>query len=191
MRFQGHLLLLGCSLLLPTHVHAQSPSSEQIDSVFSEFNRAGSPGCALGVARDGEFLYKRGYGYANLDWDIPITPTTAFYVGSLSKQFTAAAIILLSQEGKLSLDDDIRDYLPEMSVHEPPITIRQVIHHTSGIPDMYLVMERDGLTTWNRFSKEEALQLLSRQELDFPPGERYQYSNIFTTIRCTLLSGEL
>jgi len=177
MRFQRILSLLGCWLLVTSHVHAQSPSPQQVDSVFSEFNRAGSPGCAIGVARNGEFLYKNGYGYANLDWDIPITPTTVFYVGSVSKQFTAAAIALLSQEGKLSIDDDIRDYLPEMPVHEPPVTIRHVIHHTSGIPDMYLVMERNGLTTWNRVSKDEALALLSRQELDFPPGERYQYSN--------------
>jgi CubicO group peptidase (beta-lactamase class C family) len=131
----------------------------------------------LGVAQDGEFLYKKGYGYAHLDWDIPITPTTVFYVGSVSKQFTAAAIVLLSQEGELSLDDDVREHLPEMPERDPPVTLRHVIHHTSGIPDMYRVMTENGLTTWNRFSRDEALELLSQQELDFPPGERYQYSN--------------
>ncbi|MEJ2238762.1 MAG: serine hydrolase, partial [Gemmatimonadales bacterium] len=80
-------------------------------------------------------------------------------------------------EGKLSLDDNIREYLPEMPHHDPPVTIRHVIHHTSGIPDMYRVMADNGLSTWDRFGKEEALELLSQQELDFDPGERYQYSN--------------
>jgi len=173
----GFPCLLVISMLATAPVAAQNPTTEQIDSVFAEFDRPGSVGCALGIAQNGEFLYKNGYGYANLDWDVPITPTTVFYVGSVSKQFTAAAVVLLSQEGKLSLDEDIREYLPEMPEHDPPVTIRHVIHQTSGIPDMYSVMDQHGLSTWNRFSREEALELLSRQELDFPPGERYQYSN--------------
>jgi CubicO group peptidase (beta-lactamase class C family) len=171
----ANYLILPLILAAPTL--GQNPPPQQIDSVFIEFDRPGSVGCALGVAQNGEFLYKKGYGYANLDWDIPITPTTVFYVGSVSKQFTAAAIVLLSLEGKFSLDDDIRTHLPEMPATDPPVTIRQVIHHTSGIPDMYRVMARNGLTTWNRFSRAEALALLSRQQLDFTPGERYQYSN--------------
>jgi len=157
--------------------NAPNPAPQDIDAVFAEFDRPGSVGCALGVAQNGEFLYRKGYGYANLDWDIPITPTTVFYVGSVSKQFTAATIALLAHEGLLSLDDNIRQYLPEMPDYDPPVTIRHVLHHTSGIPDMYEVMEENGLSTWNRFSREEALELLSRQQLDFPPGERYQYSN--------------
>jgi len=171
------LLSLGLSLVFAVPVTAQNPTPQQIDAVFATFDRPGSVGCALGVAQNGEFLYKSGYGYANLDWDIPITPTTVFYVGSVSKQFTAAAIALLALEGKLSLSDDIRQYLPEMTEHDPPVTIRHVIHHMSGIPDMYSVMARNGLTTWNQFTPAEALELLSRQELDFAPGERYQYSN--------------
>ncbi len=177
MRFNKVLLPFGLSLLFAVPVTAQNPSPQQIDSIFIEFDRPGSVGCALGVAQNGEFLYKSGYGYANLDWDIPITPRTVFYVGSVSKQFTAAGIALLALEGKLALSDDIRQYLPEMPEHDPPVTIRHVIHHMSGIPDMYSVMARNGLTTWNQFTRTEALELLSRQELDFPPGERYQYSN--------------
>ncbi len=173
----NRILVVIASSCLAMPLTAQSPSPDQIDSVFSAFDHPGSVGCALGVARNGEFLYENGYGFANLDWDIPITPKTVFYVGSVSKQFTAAAIALLSLESKLSLDDDIRGYLPEMPKHDPPVTIRHVIHHTSGIPDMYQVMARNNLTTWNRFSKTEALELLARQELDFAPGERYQYSN--------------
>lgn len=157
--------------------HAQNPAPQDIDAIFAQFDQPGSVGCALGVARNGEFLYKKGYGYANLDWDIPITPTTVFYVGSVSKQFTAATIALLAHDGLLSLDDSIREYLPEMPLCDPPVTLRHVLHHTSGIPDMYRVMNDNGLSTWDRFSREEALELLARQALDFPPGERYQYSN--------------
>ncbi len=155
----------------------QSPSLQEVDAVFASYDAPGSVGCALGVAQNGEFLYRKGYGYANLDWDIPITPATVFYVGSVSKQFTAATIALLAQNGLLSLDDNIRQYLPEMPDYDPPVTIRHVLHHTSGIRNMWKIMEENGLTTWNRFSRDEALTLLSRQELDFPPGERYQYSN--------------
>jgi CubicO group peptidase (beta-lactamase class C family) len=156
---------------------AQNPSPQQVDAIFAEFDQPGSVGCALGVARAGEFLYKKGYGYANLDWDIPITPTAVFYVGSVSKQFTAATIALLEHEGLLSLDDNIRKFLPEMPDYQPPVTIRHLLHHTSGVPDMYRVMSENGLSTWDRFSREQALELLAQQELDFPAGERYQYSN--------------
>lgn len=157
--------------------HAQPPTPQQVDAIFAEFDQPGSVGCALGVAQDGEFLYTNGYGYANLDWDIPITPTTVFYVGSVSKQFTAATIALLQHEGLLSLDDNIREYLPEMPDYQPPVTIRNLLHHTSGVPDMYRVMSENGLSTWDRFSREEALRLLASQDLDFPAGERYLYSN--------------
>jgi CubicO group peptidase (beta-lactamase class C family) len=171
------VVLLIASALPWQPIVAQDPSSQQIDAVFHAYDRPGSPGCALGVAQDGEFVYKKGYGQANLDWDIPITPETVFYVGSVSKQFTAATIVLLAGRGKLSLDDDIREYLPELPEYEPPVTIRHVIHHTSGIPDMYRVMGDNGLSTWDRFSRDDAVRLLAQQELDFAPGERYQYSN--------------
>ena len=158
-------------------LYAQSPTPAEIDAIFASFDRPGSVGCALGVARNGEFLYKRGYGYAHLDWDLPITPTTVFYVGSVSKQFTAASIALLAQQGTLALDDDIRKHLPELPQRDRNVTVRHLIHHTSGVPDMYRVMREHGLTTWDQFSRQEALTLLATQDLDFTPGEKYQYSN--------------
>ena len=172
-------------LALPSIGHTQEneavtlrlPDADQVDAVFARFDMPGSVGCALGVAHQGELVYKNGYGYANLDWDIPMSPTTVIYVGSISKQFTAAAIALLANEGKLDLDDDVREHLPQMPHRAPPITVRQLVHHTSGVPDMYRVMRDNDLTTWDRFSRDQALELLSRQELDFPPGDRYQYSN--------------
>ncbi len=153
------------------------PDPGQVDAVFARFDAPGSVGCALGVAHQGQLIYKKGYGHANLDWNIPMSPTTAIYVGSISKQFTAAAIALLAHQGKLGLDDDVREHLPEMPHRNPPVTVRQLVHHTGGVPDMYRVMRENGLTTWDQFSREEALELLSRQELDFPPGHQYQYSN--------------
>ena len=154
-----------------------TPSPSAIDAVFAEFDRPASVGCALGVAHGGKLIYKKGYGNANLDWNIPMSPTTVVYVGSISKQFTAAAIALLAAEEKLDLDDDVRKHLPEMPERQPAVTVRQLVHHTSGVPDMYKVMRANGLTTWDRFSREEALGLLAVQELDFPAGERYRYSN--------------
>jgi len=153
------------------------PASDEVNAVFAQFDKPGSVGCALGVAHGGRLIYKQGYGYANLDWDLPMSPTTVVYVGSISKQFTAAAIALLAHQGKLGLDDDVREHLPEMPRRDAPVTVRQLVHHTSGVPDMYRVMRENGLTTWDLFSRDEALDLLSRQELDFPPGDRYQYSN--------------
>ncbi len=163
--------------IVAARAFGQEPPQPRIDAIFGEFDRPGSVGCAVGVARDGAFVYKQGYGYANLDWDIPITPNTVFYMGSVSKQFTAAAIALLAHERKLDLDDDIRKYSPEMPHRDPPVTIRQVVHHMSGVPDMYRVMRQNNLTTWNRFGRQEALELIAQQDLDFAPGERYSYSN--------------
>jgi len=156
---------------------AQIPPASEIDAIFAEYDMPGSVGCALGVSLDGELVYKKGYGFANLDWDIPITSTTVFYTGSISKQFTAASIALLVDEGKVDLDDDIRQYLPEMPVRNPAITVRQLVHHMSGIPGIWRVMRQNGHPTWDRFTRQEALELLAQAELDFPPGERYSYSN--------------
>ena len=156
------------------------PSSERVsavDAAFAEFDSRSSGGCALGVVQDGRFVYKRGYGMANLDWGIPITPSTVFYIGSVSKQFTAAAVALLAGDGTISLDDDIRTFFPELPEYDETVTVRHLIHHTSGIGDTYRVMAANGLDYANRFTPEEGLALLAEQELDFPPGESYRYSN--------------
>ena len=93
---------------------AKNDVHQQVDKIFAKWDSTVSPGCALSVIKDGQIVYKRGYGMADLDHDIPITPETVFHVASISKQFTAAAIILLAQEGKISLDDDVRKYIPEL-----------------------------------------------------------------------------
>ena len=116
----------------------------RIDAVFNPWNRSDSPGCSLAVVDQGRIIYERGYGMANLDHGIAITPETVFYVGSVSKQFTAASVALMASQGKLDLDADIRTYVPEMPAYAKPISVRQLIHHTSGIRDIYTLMRMAG-----------------------------------------------
>ncbi len=149
-----------------------------VDHLFAEWSKPGSPGCALGVVRNGRFIYQRGYGMANLDYDVPNSPTMMYYIGSDSKQFTAASIALLVLDGRLALDDDIRKYIPEMPDYGTPITIRHLIHHTSGIRDVYGLMALAGLPLENIFSDSEAIALIARQQaLNFRPGDEFLYSN--------------
>ena len=109
----------------------------RIDPIFAEWDKPDSPGCALAVVQNGQIAYARGYGMANLEYDIPITLTSIFHIASISKQFTAMAVALLAQEGKLTLDDDIRRYLPELADFGSIITPRHLLNHTSGLRDQW------------------------------------------------------
>ena len=124
------------------NVNGQISSSEQtkIDSVFIHWNKTTMPGTAVGVIKDGKLIYTKGYGMADLEHDVQITDTTIFYLGSVSKQFTAMCVLLLEEQGKLSLDDNIQKYLPDFPDYGNPITIRHFLTHTSGV--------RDNLTLW-------------------------------------------
>ena len=153
--------------------------AKQVDTVFERWNRPDSPGCALGIYKDGQIVYKRGYGMANLNDDVAITPATVFHVASMSKQFTAASILLLAQQGKLSLDDDVHKYIPELPDFGERITLRHLLHHTSGLRDQWSLL---GLAGW-RYSQDlitddDVMSVLVRQRaLNFKPGEKYMYSN--------------
>jgi CubicO group peptidase (beta-lactamase class C family) len=152
--------------------------TRRIDTVFARFERPGSPGCALGVYRDGRLVYARGYGRAHLELDVPITPATVFDLGSTSKQFTAMSILLLAKDGALSLDDDVRRFLPELPAYGRPITIRHLLHHTSGLRDYLTLMALAGESFDNVTTDEDALDLIVRQRaLDFTPGSEWEYSN--------------
>ena len=130
------------------------------------------------MARDGALVYARGYGYANLDYDIPITPQTVFDVASVTKQFVAAVANMLALEGKLSLDDDVRQWLPELPEYEAPITLRHLIHHAGGLRDYLNLFPLAGAGDYYAVSREQLLAMMSRQRAPaFPPGERYEYSN--------------
>jgi len=149
-----------------------------VDAVFAAWDQPGSPGCGLGVAQDGDLVYSRGYGYANLDYDVPITPRTVFDVGSVTKQFNAASLSMLALEGKLSLDDDVRKWLPELPEYEWPITLRHMLHHTSGLRDYLNLFPLAGRGDYYPISHAQILAMMSRQRaLIFPPGKRYEYSN--------------
>ena len=168
------------AVLMPAAAAAQrQPEAAAIDRVFAEFAKPGSPGCATAVSRDGRIIYEKGYGYANLDWDIPIAPTTVFNIGSTSKQFVGASIVLLAEDGKLSLDDDMRKWLPEMHDFGTPITIRQLLHHTGGVRDLLELMNViAALNEENRYTTADFMRVLSAQrELNFPPGTQFLYSN--------------
>ncbi|MDH5386274.1 MAG: beta-lactamase family protein [Candidatus Aminicenantes bacterium] len=149
----------------------------EVDEFFSAWDKADSPGCAVAVVKDGQIVYKNGYGMANLELGVPITPMSVFYIGSVSKQFVAMCVVLLADEGKLSLDDDIRKYVPEMPDYGTPITIRHLIHHTGGIRD-YLELENIAGIPFGTYHEQDALDLIIHQrELNFKPGEENSYSN--------------
>jgi CubicO group peptidase (beta-lactamase class C family) len=151
---------------------------EQVDALFKEWDRPGLPGCGLGIIEDGRFIYQRGYGMANLEYDIPISSPTVFRIGSVSKQFSAMAILLAAAEGTLSLDDDVRKYVPELPDYSQPVTIRQMLHHTSGLRDYIDVAYLAGKGEAGYDTDEEAVEILERQDqLNFTPGDEYLYSN--------------
>ena len=152
--------------------------TEQVDKIFAVWDKPDSPGCALAIIKDGRIIYKRGYGIANLEHNIPISSTTIFDTGSVSKQFTAMSMLLLAEAGKLSLDDDIRKYMPEIPQYESTITIRHLIHHTSGLRDYLTLMALRGERDDDFYVDEEVVDLLARQkQLNFKPGEQWLYSN--------------
>jgi CubicO group peptidase (beta-lactamase class C family) len=149
-----------------------------VDEVFADLTKPGSPGCALGVYRDGKIFYTKGYGLANLEENVPITPQSVFDIGSTSKQFTAASILLLEKQGKLSVNDDVRKYIPELPDYGPKITILHLLNHTSGLRDYLTLMELAGINTDNVTTDEDALQIITRQKaLNFAPGSDWLYSN--------------
>ena len=157
---------------------ATGENNAAVDAVFAIWDMPGSPGCALAVAQDGALVYSRGYGYANLDYDIPVTPQTVFDVASVTKQFNAASIMMLVQEEKLSLDDDVRKWLPELPEYEWPITLRHMLSHSSGLRDYLSLFPLAGRNDHFPISHPQILQMMSRQRaLVSPPGERRSYSN--------------
>ncbi len=149
----------------------------KIDALFSKYNPA-TPGVAVAVVKDGKIIFKKGYGSANLEYDIPITPNTVFHVASVSKQFTAFSIYLLEKQGKISLEDDVRKYIPEVPDFGKPIKIKHLIAHTSGLRDQWAWLTLGGWRMDDVITTEHILKLVSKQkELNFEPGSQFSYSN--------------
>lgn len=150
----------------------------KIDSIFSKWDNIYSPGCAIGIIKDGSLIYSKGYGAANLDYGIPLSANSKFYIASTSKQFTAACIALLSIEGKLSLNDEIQKHIPELPQYKNKITIKNLIHHTSGVRDYFELFNLSGKKYMDYFSNNDVIKLLTKQNnLNFSPGDEYLYSN--------------
>ena len=175
------ILLLTAMLVLGPGIYAQEPAfdlSPRVDELFAKQVKNDSPGCAIAVIQSGRIVYKRGYGLANLDFDIPNSSTTVFNVASMAKQFTAMSVALLVQQEKVSLDDDIRKYVPEIPDYGTRITIRHLAYHTSGIRDYIDLIELADDRIENVHTDEDILKILSRQKkLNFKPGEQLLYSN--------------
>jgi CubicO group peptidase (beta-lactamase class C family) len=150
----------------------------RVDKVFAKWNTSSTPGCALAVVQNGAVAYTAGYGTANLELDVPITPQTVFDIGSVSKQFTAMSILLLAEDGKLSLDDEIHKFIPELPAYGAPITLRTMLHHLSGLRSYSDLFDLAGVPEIDQTTDEDALALIVRQKtLNFPPGRQYLYSD--------------
>jgi CubicO group peptidase (beta-lactamase class C family) len=152
--------------------------TDRIDSLFRQWDRTSSPGWAVGVVRNDSLIFAKGYGMANLEYGVPITPETIFHMASVSKQFTAFSIVLLAQQGKLNLDDDIHQYLHWFPDLKEKITIRNLLNHISGIRDQWQLLAISGTRLDDVITQEHIVRLLSQQQaLNFKPGEQYMYSN--------------
>src|SRR2546430_9834733 len=157
---------------------ADEKKAVAVDEIFVDLTKPGSPGCALGVYRDGKMIYSKGYGLANVEQNVPITPQTVFDIGSTSKQFTAASILLLEKQGKLSINDDVRKYIPELRDYGKTIKILNLLNHTSGLRDYLELMTLAGTNIDDVTNDDDALKIIARQKaLNFEPGSEWLYSN--------------
>jgi CubicO group peptidase (beta-lactamase class C family) len=171
-------------------VRAADPVEAQVDKIFSKWNSPSTPGCAVGAAVDGKPVLTKGYGMADLEHEVKITPESIFEAGSVSKQFTAAAILLLAREGKLSVDDPVRKYIPELPDYGSPLTIRHMLNHTSGLRDWGSV---EAIAGWPRTSRTythaHVLEIVSHQKaLNFTPGTKWSYSNTGFNLAAMIVS---
>jgi len=163
--------------------YSQQLNAEQrntLNALYEEYVEEGSPGLAVGIVKNGETLYEGYFGYAELEHRIAINANTRFNIASNAKQYTALCILKLAQEGKLDLEKDFRNYLPELYPDiEDKITLNQLLSHTSGIRDVYDLWALQGKTWWQLFiNNDDALALLKEQSsLNFPTGTEYLYSN--------------
>ncbi len=167
--------------------HAASPLDAdlraRVDAVFAAWDSTASPGCALGIGRGGTVVYARGYGMANLEYDAAISPESIFHVASISKQFAAFSVALLAADGKLSLDDEVRKHLPEIPDFGKRITVRHLMHHTSGLRDQWTLQNYAGWREDDLITEADVLQMAARQHgLNFDPGAEYLYSNTGFTL---------
>lgn len=157
-------------------------ADRKIDSLFASYHSQ-TPGAAVAIVKDGKIIFKKGYGMADLDHDIPITPQTIFNIASVSKQFTAFAIYLLENEGKISFEDDVRKYIPELPDYGTIIKTKHLLAHTSGLRDQAAIGSLAGWHSGDIITTEQILKLVARQKsLNFTPGTMFNYNNTGYTL---------
>jgi len=182
MKLRG--LLAGVLVSLPIAAFADAELSKAIDAVFAGIDAGNEPGCAVGVIHNGAYIHKAGYGLANMEYGIPITSQSVFRMGSVSKQFTAMAIAILAERDELDLDADVHEYLPDLIDYGHTVTIRQMVHHISGMGDYDQEVFRKADGTEFRFGNEDYWTIpefyakVAQAGLEFEPGTKYQYSNL-------------
>jgi CubicO group peptidase (beta-lactamase class C family) len=178
------LFLLACFFVLSNAALSQTSeeAARKIDSLFASYNEK-TPGVAVAIVKDGKIVFKKGYGMADLDHDIPITPQTVFNLASVSKQFTAFAVYLLENEGKISFEDDVRKYIPELPNYGATIKIKHLLAHTSGLRDQWATLTLAGWRLDEIITTEQVLKLAVRQKsLNFTPGSAFGYCNTNFTL---------
>jgi CubicO group peptidase (beta-lactamase class C family) len=171
------LIVLLLSIATANVAVAADATARKVSQLFAGFDKPGSPGCSVGVIRNGQFVYKKSYGYASLELGVPLTQQSVFYVGSLSKQFTAASVVLAAEQDYLSLDDDVRKYISELPDYGHPVTLRQMLHQTSGFRDFFdLIALSGGGNPAEIGSPADILKLIVRQKgLNNVPGVEWNY----------------
>ncbi len=163
---------------ITAHAQWDSSKAEQIDKLFLEWNTPNHPGGCVAIVKNGIPLYSRAYGLASLEYLVPNTIGTRFNIASISKQFTAMGIVLLQQQGKLSVDDDVRKYLPKLPDFGRTITIRHMLHHTSGLRSLHTMLSLAGWRSDDARTNQDLYRfMLSQQDLNFVPGDEYMYCN--------------
>src|SRR6266540_1812640 len=184
------ILIIGTAYGAARLLHAQAVAvAPDVDRLFARFD-GNTPGCAAGVSAGGRSVLQRAYGMADLEHDIRNTPDTIFEAGSVAKQFTAASVLLLAKEGKLSLDDPVRKYIPELPDYGPALLIRHMLNHTSGLRDWGSVAAIAG---WPRTTRvhthAHVLEIVHHQQaVNFTPGTRWSYSNTGYNLAAIIVS---
>jgi CubicO group peptidase (beta-lactamase class C family) len=167
---------------------AYAQNNNEVDALFAKYNNSDSPGIAVSVIKDNKVIYQKGFGMANLEYGIPITTKTKFHVASLSKQFTAFMILKLEDEGLLSINDDVRTYVPELPDYGKKITINHLLTHSSGIRDQWRLLEMAGWRLDDVIKTEQIFKLITNQKaLNFSPGESFDYSNSGYTLLAIII----
>ena len=173
------LRVLSATIILSVSTIVYSFSQEfeyKVDSVLQELFQPDEPGGVFLVAKDGKIMYRKAFGLSNIELSVPMKPENVFQIGSMTKQFTAVAVLMLAEEGKLHLEDDITEFMPDYPTHGKTVTIHHLLTHTSGIKDFTQVKALRGVAR-NDLKPIEIIELFQNEPFDFSPGEEFRYSN--------------